>query len=185
MINKILVLFLFMAQVALAQEACLSAEEKALFDLLMDYRKSKGLPPISYSIKLTRVAQAHVRDLAAHFDYDNKDDCNPHSWSANGVWSSCCYTDDHRKASCMWNKPREIAGYESEGYEIAFFSSDGAAAQESLEGWKRSAGHNPVIVNSGTWQKARWLAIGIGIYENYAVVWFGQLADPSAISLCP
>lgn len=174
---------LFIQPVA-AQEVCLSVEERTLYDLLMSYRKSKKLPAIPYSSKLTRVAQAHVRDLAAHFDYENRGDCNPHSWSANGSWTPCCYTNDHKQAACMWNKPKEISGYESEGYEIAFFSSDGADAHESLEGWKNSAGHNPVIVNSGTWQKATWEAIGIGIFGPYAVVWFGQLADPSTISVC-
>ena len=169
---------------AAAQDVCLTAEEQRLYNLLMEYRKSKKLPAIPFSAKLTRVAQAHVRDLTAHFDYENRGDCNPHSWSAKGSWSACCYTGDHKQAACMWNKPREIAGYESDGFEIAFWSSDGAEAAESLEGWKKSAGHNPVIVNSGTWEKAKWEAIGIGIYGNYAVVWFGGLADPSTIVVC-
>ena len=85
----------------------------------------------------------------------------------------------------MWSKPKEIAGYESEGYEIAFYSSAGATAAESLEGWKKSAGHNPVIVNEGTWNQVKWEAVGIGIHGPYAVVWFGQLADPSKITMCP
>jgi hypothetical protein len=84
----------------------------------------------------------------------------------------------------MWNKPKEISGYESEGFEIAFFSSDGAEAQESLEGWKKSEGHHPVIINSGTWKQVRWEAVGVGIFEKYAVVWFGQLADPSTPVMC-
>jgi len=167
-----------------AQEVCLSPDERVLYDLLMDYRKSKKLKVIPYSAKLTKVAQAHVRDLAAHFDYENRGDCNPHSWSANGTWTACCYTNDHKQATCMWNKPKEISGYPSEGYEIAFFSSDGAEALESLEGWKQSAGHNPVIINSGTWEQVTWSAIGVGIFEKYAVVWFGQLADPSELVVC-
>lgn len=167
-----------------AQDVCLTADERKLFDLLTAYRKSKKLSVIPYSAKLTRVAQAHVRDLAAHFDYENRGDCNPHSWSTNGDWTPCCYTSDHKQAACMWNKPREIAGYESEGYEIAFFSSDGADAEESLAGWKASPAHNPVIVNGGTWKDVSWKAVGVGIYGNYAVVWFGVLEDVSTITVC-
>ena len=100
-----------------AQEAkvCLSAEEKRLFDLLIAYRKSKRLTSIAFSDKLTKVAQAHVRDLAANYDYENRGDCNPHSWSDKGGWTPCCYTGDPTNAACMWNKPKEIAGYDSEG----------------------------------------------------------------------
>ena len=77
----------------------------------------------------------------------------------------------------MWDKPTEIADYKSPGYEIAFFYGGGATAYESLEGWKKSSGHNGVIANMGIWQKVEWKAIGIGIYKEYAVVWFGEMAD--------
>ena len=183
--KNIIILFILLAwQPVAAQDVCLSVEEKKLFDQIMAYRKSKKLPPIPYSTKLTKVAQAHVRDLSAHFDYENRGDCNPHSWSANGTWTPCCYTSDHKQAACMWNKPREIAGYDSDGFEIAFFSSDGAQAEESLAGWKSSAGHNPVIVNEGTWKDVEWKAMGVGIYGNYSVVWFGALEDKSSLTVC-
>jgi hypothetical protein len=35
-----------------------------------------------------------------------------------------------------------------------------------------------VIVNSGTWARITWRAVGIGIYGSYAVVWFGEESDP-------
>ncbi len=167
-----------------AGNVCLSTEEKKLYDLIMEYRKSRKLKPIPYSAKLTQVAQAHVRDLAAHFDYENRGECNPHSWSDKGKWSSCCYTSDHKQAACMWDKPREIAGYPTDGFEIAYFSSDGASALEGLDGWKKSPGHNPLLINSGTWEKLKWGGIGVGIYEQYAVVWFGETEDPSKIKVC-
>jgi uncharacterized protein YkwD len=183
--TSILLLTLVAFQPLAAQDICLSAGERELYHLIMDYRKTRKLPAIPYSVKLTQVAQAHVRDLVAHFDYEKSGDCNPHSWSANGNWTPCCYTSDHKQAQCMWSKPREIAGYESEGYEIAFFSSDGAEPQESLDGWKASPGHNPVIINAGTWKAVEWKAIGLGIFGNYAVVWFGQKEDASVLRVCP
>lgn len=167
-----------------AQDICLSPEEKKLFDLIMDYRKSKKLKPLPFSSKLTRVAQTHVRDLDANFDYENRGDCNPHSWSDKGSWTACCYTADHAKAECMWNKPKEISGYAGAGYEIAYWSSGGASAVEGLEGWKKSPGHNPLLINSGRWEKLIWKGIGVGVYGKYAVVWFGEDEDKSKIKVC-
>lgn len=169
-----------------AQEkpVCLSEEEKRLFDLIMDYRKSKGLKPLPYSAKLTKVAQAHVLDLTNNYDYDTRGECNPHSWSDKGAWSSCCYTKDHAKKECMWDKPKEIANYEGEGYEIAYYSGGEANAVEGLEGWKQSPGHNPLLINSDSWSKIEWKAIGVGIYKHYAVVWFGEKEDKSKIVVC-
>jgi len=177
-------LLLFLTNYSPSDQPCLSPEEKKLYDLIMAYRKSKRLKNIPYSSKLTKVAQTHVRDLAQYFDYEHRGDCNPHSWSDHGSWTPCCYTPDHKQAACMWNKPKEIAGYESDGFEIAFYSSDGAEALESLDGWKSSPGHNPVIINTGTWEKIEWKAIGVGIYGNYSVVWFGAAEDPSTLTVC-
>jgi uncharacterized protein YkwD len=156
--------------------ACLQDEEQKLYTLLMEYRASKGLGPIALSVKLTRVAQLHARDLAGHYDPKNTR-CNLHSWSKNGTWTACCYTDDHKQAKCMWDKPREIAGYPGNGYEISYFSTTGANAEEGLEGWKRSPGHNQVIINEGIWKQIQWNAIGIGLYNEYGVVWFGKEPD--------
>jgi hypothetical protein len=166
------------------REVCLSDEERKLYDLIMIYRKSKKLPAIPFSSKLTQVAQAHVRDLENNYDYGTSDECNPHSWSAKGEWTPCCYTSDHKQAKCMWLKPKEIGGYPGNGYEIAYYSSAGANAAEGLEGWQKSAGHNPLLINSGIWSKVQWKAIGIGFYGQYGVVWFGEEADESKMKLC-
>jgi hypothetical protein len=164
---------------------CLTAEEKKLYDLMMAYRESKGLAPIKLSARLTLVAQTHARDLAKNYEFTPGNKCNPHSWSSKGKWSSCCYTSDHEQAECMWNKPREVAGYTSPGYEIAYYSSAGATATEGLEGWKKSTSHNPLIINAGMWNKVTWQAVGIGFYEQYGVVWFGELEDASDLANCP
>lgn len=164
-------------------ETCLSQEEKKLYDLIMEYRKEKGLGSIELSAKLTLVAQTHAKDLSENFDPFNGK-CNLHSWSRKGKWEACCYTNDHKKADCMWTKPKEIAGYESDGYEISYYKSDGANAAEGLAGWKVSTGHNQVIINDGIWKKIQWNAIGIGIYKEYGIVWFGELKDNSLLENC-
>ena len=167
-----------------AYKTCLNPEEKKLYTLIMEYRESKGLDLIPLSGKLTRVAQVHARDLAENYTFDEHASCNPHSWSTNGKWTACCYTNDHKQARCMWDKPKEITGYGSAGFEIAYYSSTGANAQEGIDGWKVSPGHNPLLINSGTWSKVKWKAIGIGIYKEYGVVWFGELADEESADLC-
>ncbi|HEX5169666.1 MAG TPA: CAP domain-containing protein [Cyclobacteriaceae bacterium] len=163
---------------------CLTQEERKLYDLIMAYRKSKGLKSIPLSAKLTQVAQTHARDLVENFKFDPNGKCNPHSWSKKGNWTACCYTADHKQAKCMWDKPKEIAGYEKPGYEIAYYSSKGASAQEGLDGWKVSPAHNPLLINSEMWSKVEWKAIGIGIYGEYGIVWFGELPDNDTPGQC-
>ncbi len=167
-----------------SSETCLTMEEQRLYNLIMEYRKSKNLPAIPYSAKLSQVAQVHVRDLADNYDFSSNNRCNPHSWSKKGKWSACCYTSDHKKASCMWDKPREIAGYTGDGFEIAYYSSKGASAQEGIDGWIKSPSHNPLLINLGTWKQVTWEAIGIGIYKEYGVVWFGMEKDESTMVVC-
>ena len=165
-------------------EVCLSNEEKELYELIMKYRKSKKLKTIPYSPKLSLVAQTHARDLIQNYDFSQDSECNPHSWSKKGKWTACCYTPDHAQAQCMWDKPREIADYQGDGYEIAFYHSIKASPEPALEGWKKSSGHNPLLVNSGIWKDMEWKGIGIGMHENVAVVWFGREEDPAKIELC-
>jgi len=164
--------------------SCLSVEERKLYKIIMDYRKEHRLPSIPLSESLTFVAQTHAHDLSDNYDFDFKNRCNPHSWSEKGTWSPCCYTNDHKVASCMWVKPKELTGYSGNGFEILYYSSAGANAQEGLDGWKVSPGHNPLLINSGTWKDVKWKAIGIGIYKEYGIVWFGEEPDESLPSTC-
>ena len=169
LLSTILVSFCFFSQT-------ISQEEQKLYEKIMEYRASKGLGLIPLSGSLTIVAQTHVKDLKINNPTNNL--CNMHSWSSNGSWSSCCYTSDHKQASCMWNKPKELTSYLGSGYEIAFGSSNAKiTAEDALNGWKNSSGHNAVIINQGIWANNIWKAIGIGITDGYAVVWFGEDLD--------
>ncbi len=166
------------------EELCLSTEEMKLYRLIMEYRKSKGLPSIPLSAKLSQVAKVHAHDLADNYKFDPDNKCNPHSWSKKGNWTSCCYTSDHKRAQCMWDKPKEIAGYPGFGYEIAYYSTAGATAQEGLDGWKVSPGHNPLIVNLDIWSKVKWNAIGVALYKEYGLIWFGEEKDETTVKTC-
>jgi hypothetical protein len=80
----------------------------------------------------------------------------------------------------MWLKPQQLTSYEGYGYEIAHWHSVEASANSALSSWIQSTGHHEVIINKNSWS-APWKAIGIGIYKNYAVVWFGHETDKSDI----
>jgi uncharacterized protein YkwD len=170
------------AQQIVPDEVCLNPFEVALFEKLNSYRAEHKLPPITLSRSLTRVAQLHSRDLAINQPH-KRSNCNMHSWSRNGHWTACCYTSDHRRSACMWDKPRELTVYEGDGFEIAFHTtakhpSAQAYAEDAFSNWAKSRGHNEVIINRGTWRKISWKAAGVGYFEGYATIWFGMLDDP-------
>lgn len=158
-------------------DICASKEEQNLYILINKYRQKNGLNPVPFSAALTKVAQVHARDLVEH--YKRGTDCNPHSWSDHGEWTGCCYTNDHKEARCMWDKPKEISGYPGAGYEIVYWHSALATAPGALAGWQKSPNHDQIIMNANMWKEATWNAIGVGIYKQYAVVWFGQEKDSS------
>jgi uncharacterized protein YkwD len=183
LVSFLVLTFTAATEIRPAGNVCVSADEKKLYDLIMAYRKEKNLSAIPLSAKLTQVAQIHAKDLSEHHDPFNGK-CNLHSWSKNGTWTACCYTNDHAQAECMWNKPREIAGYESAGYEISFYYSTGATPEGSLKGWQESSGHNQLLINDGVWKNMTWNAIGVGVYKEYSVVWFGDLRDETVPGNC-
>jgi len=161
-------------------EFCLTPVETELIRLINEYRFQKGLPEVRLSASLSFVARTHARDQQDNYKYSKR--CNMHSWSNKGNWTACCYTPDHRNAKCMWSKPRELTNYRGDGYEISFYSSytypsATVFAKEILNGWKKSPGHNDVILNKSIWRDVRWEALGVGVYGDYADVWFGKEED--------
>ncbi len=153
----------------------MTASEQQLFDLINNYRAQSGLPAVPYSRKLTLVAQTHARD-SVNFPPANG---NMHSWSNNGNWTGGAF-DNANNASwpIMWNKPNEIAGYPSNGFEISAGQGGSTITPaQALQLWQTSSGHNTVILNQGTWQGFRWQAMGVGIYRGIAHVWFGTDPD--------
>jgi hypothetical protein len=148
----------------------------SLVDVINKYRLEQNLPEIPVSPSLTIVAETHAEDLAKN--YVLSDQCNLHSWSDNGNWTPFCYSPDHTNAQFMWDKPRELTSYPGNGYEIAAFRSDSMTANSALELWKESDAHLDLILNRGLWKDVKWKAIGGAIDKGYAVLWFGEEADP-------
>jgi hypothetical protein len=160
--------------------SCLSVAETELAALTNAYRQQNSLAALPVSFSLSSVAQWHVWDL--HANSPDGGSCNLHSWSnaRPALWQPMCYTADHAQAAQMWNKPRQVTAnvYNANGYEIASGFGGSISASQALNLWKASPAHNAVILNSGIWAPFPWHAMGVGLHQGYAVIWFGELVDP-------
>lgn len=167
---------------------CLSPAEAELARQINEYRNSVGLPSLPVSKSLTLVAQQHAWDSVNNSNAwpapPAGQACNMHSWSGNvnpalreGTWTAVCYTPDHANMAGMHKKPREIAGYPSDGYENSHWASAGASPSSAINGWRNSPGHNAVITEQNGW--GPFLALGVGISGQYAHMWVGEVADPA------
>src|SRR3954451_12768648 len=83
----------------------------------------------------------------------------------------------------MWNKPKEIANYPGQGFEIlAETMGTPMTADTALRLWAADPPHNDVIVNQGIWKDMTWKAMGVWVEGNWASVWFGAETDPTPAS---
>lgn len=154
----------------------LESEEFKLLNLVNEYRMQNGLAPIPASKALTTVANRHVQDVAENLQITVGDSRNPHSWS----WGPFDLSDSSTYPN-MWEAPQRLnTGYPGIGYENFYLTTANSIdAEDALEAWKNSPGHNSVILNQNIWSDLTWNAIGVGIYEGYAALWFGEEIDPT------
>jgi putative cell wall binding repeat 2 len=165
----------------------LSEKEKELVKLINDYRISLGKRPLNVSKSLTYVARTHNKDQVLHFENDLKDDqgrpANMHSWSKYGNWTPIMYNKygSHRP---MWDKPKELTPYKSEGSEISagkqYYDQVYQITPEiALRLWKNSPGHNNEIIEENVLYDIYHAdkIMGVSIHDGFANVWFGE--DPT------
>jgi hypothetical protein len=149
---------------------CVTKEEMALYEELMTYRASKNLPRIPLSPSLSKVARLHSDEVLRSGLSNPTHD-----------WKSCQLGGN---PSCMWLKPKELAGFNGYGYEISWGSpGDTWTTADVLETWKKSSAHNSVIVEQGTWADFRWGSVGVSFVSSSngsnANVWFAKESDPA------
>ena len=154
---------------------CISSAEMKLYRMINDYRRRFDLPAIPLSKSLCFVAASHVKDL--YFNRPDEGSCNFHSWSDKGPWKPFCYPRDENKKSSVWDKPKEFTSYRGKGYEIVYWENNAAVIDSIMAFWRSIDYFKSFLMNTGKWQGRTWNAIGIGIYENYACVWFGDVPD--------
>jgi hypothetical protein len=99
--GKLILLLCVLMNTTISYGQSLNNEEKKLYNLIMEYRKERGLPYIPLSPSLVFVAQTHAMDVV--MNNPCIDSCSGHSWSDKGQWTPCCYILDHNQAQCMWN----------------------------------------------------------------------------------
>lgn len=160
---------------------CVTEAEWKLYRMINEYRRQYDLPPVPLSTSLCFVAKTHVKDL--FLNHPDQDPCNAHSWSDKGPWKPFCYPGDEnpKKGISVWDKPKELSKYNGKGYEIVYWENNAVVIDSIITFWKSIDYFNGFLMNTGKWQGKRWNAIGIGIWENYAVAWFGEVPDPDGV----
>mmetsp|Transcript_56035 Transcript_56035/g.62737 ORF Transcript_56035/g.62737 Transcript_56035/m.62737 type:complete len:86 (-) Transcript_56035:259-516(-) len=82
----------------------------------------------------------------------------------------------------MWDKPKQLSNYKGNGYEIAHGPLSSANPNIWMEDWKRSQGHNDVIVENPPFKQFH--AVGVACCgtpdRQFAVTWFGTEYDPQS-----
>jgi len=155
---------------------CISEAESKIYRMINEYRRQYDLPPIPLSRSLCYVANTHVKDLFFH--NPDIEPCNFHSWSDRGPWKPFCYPGDEDKKNSVWDKPKELSGYPGKGFEIVYWENDAVMIDSVIAFWRSFDYFNGFLMNTGKWEGKQWNAIGIGICQNYAAAWFGEVADP-------
>jgi len=142
-----------------------------LEELINRERRSDGLRPLHCDANMRWVAYKHIEDAGegAKENLAWGDECNLHSWL---VKSPCCYTSDHNNAECMWDKPRQLSGWDDrQGFEIsAWRSGNDMSARKALDQWRGSSGHYDVIMSRGGWSNLK--TVGCDFRNHHAHCWF-------------
>jgi hypothetical protein len=117
---------------------------EVMFVLLNEYRTANNIAPLAYDHHLGNCIQAHCQHMAVHSFFD-------HTAPEPAVADLLT-----RAALC---------GTTASGENIAMFQ---ATAQDAIDGWKLSSGHNQNMLNPG------FTRVGLGYYERYWGQLFGQ-----------
>lgn len=167
--TTLIILLLSVSLASMSQT--LSAQEMSLYNKMNDYRVSKGLTKLSLSDKLCKVAKLHAENV----DKNKKkiDKYSAHSWFKDSRWKEDKYINDNDGKT--ENKPSEITGYSSAGYEIIYFTTAGAVSPDrALTAWQHSHGHNATILCKETFKGTVWTNCGVAIVNGVAAIWFGE-----------
>lgn len=154
---------------------CINEQEQDLLEQINKYRAENALDPIPLSASLCYVAQTHVKDL--YLNKPQRGNCSLHSWSGKGRWSECCYRNSMEDGNCMFEKPAELTGYKSQAYEVIYYENKAVRVETVVDFWKSSYKSQSILLNQATWENYNWKAIGVGIFENYVSVWFGEASE--------
>ena len=152
----------------------LSPDEKALYDLVIKYRATKGLAAPKLSTPLSLLANRHLIDIKSNLK------------SFTHSWSNCPYDiKDDKTWHCISDAPKRLkTGYNGTGYETLYVTAETKAnINLALDKWKGSTLHNSIITNQGMFKDRPWDEIGVSVDGNYAALWFGTPAKAASIGV--
>jgi uncharacterized protein YkwD len=118
------------------------SKDQQLFDLINSYRETEGVASLGWVAEVAMAAQHHSEDMA-EFDFF-----------------------DHTTEQSSFYPVGSHAGHRmaQEGYEIGTWAETIACgqgtAEETLEAWQQSQGHNEILLYEG------YQVIGIGMAEG-------------------
>ena len=130
-----------------------TSQAKKLIKLVNNYRKSKGQRPVPRNDCLCETADAHT-------DEHNQGIASRHDWS------DC-------SGSCS-HKAREICGYNGKAYENYAMGWGKQTPDQAFGQWKRSSGHNAMMINTMHWKGWQFKGMGASVNGNYAVLLMGD-----------
>lgn len=173
----ITVVFVSIALTVLSQEqeVCLTENEIALANSINQFRQENDLEPVTLSQSLSYVADVHSKDL--YFNFDPYGACGLYFWSDEGRWEPCCPAGDEKDLECIYDKPNELTGYRSKGYEAVFYQSSGITSEVAYEHFKRDSSAMNLALETGRYDDKKWNAMGVSVFEGFASIWFGELID--------
>jgi len=169
-----LLVFIFWSFLGLIGSA--DSKNLDLFEMINTYRVKNGKTALKYSDSLSLVAYIHAVDQFENYSFDDKV-CSLHSWSKSKRWRGGCIPAGDKEAdwAIMWDKPKELVGMNSKGYEISFMYDPKTTPidpEEVLKGWIDSKGHRDCILEKG-WS-TRFTKMGVGIHHGLVNVWFAE-----------
>lgn len=166
---------IFAQKKSIPEDFCISQKEYQLFELINEYRAKLMLDPITLSNSLSYVAKTHAKDLA--LNYPIGEDCNMHSWSANGDWKPFCFPSDQNRKNDVKDKARELTSYPGKAWEITYWDNQELDLKSVVEFWTSIEYTAAILSNTEKWKDIAWKSIGVGIHEGYVLLWLGQKED--------
>jgi hypothetical protein len=77
----------------------------------------------------------------------------------------------------MKAKPGEITAYTGNGYELIYWGEEKATPVDAIGLWQQVDASSDMILSRGKWKGYQWRALGVGIKDGYAILWFGDKID--------
>ncbi|MCF8333624.1 MAG: SPOR domain-containing protein, partial [Bacteroidales bacterium] len=136
---------------------------------------------VKLSHSLSYVADAHVKDL--YLNFNPYGICGLYFWSEGGRWKPCCPANKKEDLDCMYDKPYELTSYRSKGHEVVYYRNKEENADSIFKNWQQDSLVRDFFLEKGVYQDKKWNAMGVAVFEGFASIWFGELADKQGTPL--